>query len=212
MKDASGSRQVDNGAMEGKVRVRRTIAAALPPGARILEGFAGEGAMYDAVWAAFPCGLAIDHARDKVRTAARRRPDWSVYAGDTERALSAGVGAAVPFDVVDLDAYGSPWKYVRAWLLSERARADRTTVVLTDGYMARASLSALDGTLFHGVDMRRMNVPPQLYFETVRARLSEWCETARLTPESFDTYQIQHAAGKIPMRAHVLRFGRLPAV
>lgn len=204
MKDASGEKKEDNAALDGKLRVREVIADGLAPDALIFEGFAGEGAIWRRCWRPFR-GVTIDWDRDKAKAAALARPTWAVYGGDTERALLCGLAAHVPFAVVDLDCYGSPWKYLRAWIASSRVRARVTSIVLTDGYMGRASLSALDGTLFPGVEMRRMNVPPALYMETARARLAEWLQPARLRLDSMDTYKIQQASGKIPMRAHVLR-------
>lgn len=45
---------------------------------------------------------------------------------------------------------------------------------------------------------------PALYLETVHGRLAEWTQAAGERVVSLETYQLQHTAGKIPMRGHVL--------
>lgn len=162
----------DNGSGIAKQRIRLDVAQQLEPDAQILEGFCGEGQMFATCWGMFR-GATMDRDEMKIAEATRRRPRWACYIGNTENALRDGWMGHVPFDVVDLDAYGSPWPFVRAWALSTRRRAASTTMILTDGYMRRASLAMPCRALFPG-HKGRMDVSPALYHEAVLARLAEW--------------------------------------
>lgn len=142
-----GSGVEDNGQWVAKTKLRSEIVATLPPAARILEGFAGSGKMYRQVWSPF-AGATIDKDEAKVLDAARERPNWACYRGDTERVLLAGWMSRVPFDVIDFDAWGSPWPFVLAWSRSKRERAPKTWLILTDGYMAKTSVAPLCRALF----------------------------------------------------------------
>lgn len=203
MRSEASRRQRDNGSGVAKARLRSRLAASLPADARILEGFAGEGHLYRVCWRPFG-GATIDRDDAKARASAIERPSWAVYRGDTEKALLFGWLGKQIFDVVDLDCYGSPWLFVRAWFLGVRARAAVTTLILTDGYLARASLSWLDATLFGGAKRMRQNVSPQLYHETAAAKLSSWASRAGEQIASFDTYVLSHRAHSIQMHAHVV--------
>lgn len=200
----------DNGSFVAKQRIRAELRAHL--GApTVLEGFAGEGRLYRACWAGLR-GATIDKNEAKARDAGRERgSSWAVYLGDTLKALGAGWMAHHPFDVVDLDAYGSPWPFLRAWLTGRRARASRTHVLLTDGYMATASISPRCVALFaspavdrpqHIDTMRRplrMDVPAALYLETARIRIQEWM------PAGGSLLRFETVADK-RMRLHSLEF------
>lgn len=137
----------DNGAWVAKQALRVAVAAVRA--GPVLECFAGEGRMWRACYTDRR-GLTNDKDPLKARSAARERLTWGVYSGDTERMLRAGWGAETPFGIFDVDAYGEPWPFVRAWYDSARVRAPVTELVLTDGYMTQASLSPLSRTLFGG--------------------------------------------------------------
>lgn len=137
----------DNGSWVAKQSLRDAVAAVRS--GPVLECFAGEGRMYRACWIGRR-GITNDKDPLKARDAAAARPTWGVYSGDTERMLRAGWGAETPFGIVDVDAYGEPWPFVAAWYDSPRVRAPITELVLTDGYMAQASLAPLSRVLFGG--------------------------------------------------------------
>lgn len=130
----------DNSAWALKQAIRQRVADGLADGSEVLEAFAGEGKMYRSVWRRFR-GACIDLDAKKAEAAACERPDWAVYMGDSIKALRGGWMAHRRFDVVDLDAYGEPWTAFGAWCDSSRARADVTSIVLTDGYFARRGLA-----------------------------------------------------------------------
>jgi len=160
---------VDNGAGIAKQRLRAQECHGLGPDARILEMFTGEGYLYRSLWHRWR-GLTIDMDEAKVRAAAKERPSWACYKADSLRAVRGGIASSVPFDVVDMDAYGAPWKFLRAWMLSERERAEVTTIFLTDGYSNRPI--NVDRALF-GVDYDGQ-VTSAMVREAVPMRLLEW--------------------------------------
>ncbi len=187
-----------------KVATRERVARGLQPSARILEGCAGRGHMYRAVWSRFR-GAAMDHNRTKAEAAARERPDWAVYCGDVERALAAGWMGHVAFEVVDFDPYGEPWKFLRALLMSEREWAPVTRVVLTDGYIRpQALVMAMPcKALFPNFTERMCGMTTEDYVATARIRIAEWGEAAGLRLGSMDTYE--PTRGRSGVAQHVLR-------
>jgi hypothetical protein len=160
---------VDNGSGIAKQRLRAEECRELGQDARVLEMFTGEGYLYRSLWHRWR-GLTIDMDEAKVKAASKERPMWACYKADSLRAVRGGIAASVPFDVVDMDAYGAPWKFLRAWMLSERTRADRTLIFLTDGYSNRPI--NVDRALF-GSDYEGQ-VTSAMVREAVPRRLEEW--------------------------------------
>lgn len=165
----------DNGAGSAKIRFRLQATRHLPDTALVLDVFAGEGLMWRRCWQRFH-GATLDVMAAKVRRAAKERQAWACYRGDALRALRAGWMGHVPWDVIDLDCYGSPWRFVRAWMLSPRARAERTVVILTDGYSQRpiAIDRAIFGAGYNG------QVTTEAIREVLSRRLPEWGEAQNL--------------------------------
>ena len=123
----------------GKIGLRRWALDAIgPENARVLDLFAGSGAMYRAVW------QEAGHYRgcDKVFFRDRRL----CYVTDNLRLLrSIDLDG---FNVFDLDAYGAPWK--TATVLATRRRlvpGETIAVVLTDGAMRKSRLGAMESSL-----------------------------------------------------------------
>lgn len=202
--------QRDNGSFVVKRRQRAALAATLSPGARVLEGFAGEGRMWRSVWSDFD-GACIDRNEAKARDAAAARDRWACYAGDTERALLAGWMGHVPFDVLDLDAYGSPWPFFLAWCRSTRTRAPLTHIFLTDGYMDHADISPRCRALFADERGKRGDMPPEVYLEAVASRLTEWCALFGGVVHDLHTDRgAKPKSGSKTMRLHIFRV-ELPA-
>ena len=197
--------QRDNGSFVAKARQRLVIAATLPASARVLEGFSGEGRIWRAAWSGFD-GACIDKVEAKARDAAAARPRWACYSGDTERALLAGWMGHVPFDVVDLDAYGSPWPFFLAWCRSTRERATVTHVFLTDGYMDHADFTPRCRALFPSELGKRGDMPREVYLEHVRHAMDHWTIAFGATVEEFrtDAGRRPKVGGKT-MRLHYAR-------
>lgn len=193
---------VDNGSPLLKQRVRHQVVADHGAPSAVLECFIGEGALYQTCWRGAVAGVAMDMVADKVRAAAAERPHWLVACTEVEGAIQNGIGRYTPFDVVDVDAYGEPWPYVRAWMISRRLRARRTVIVCTDGYMAQRSIAPASKTLF-GVK-GRITVTDDDYLETAQARCSGWAAESGLVVESFRTFNGPARAKKTLMRQHVI--------
>lgn len=176
----------DNSATNAKVFARQRVAEGLGADARILECFCGAGLMYEMCWSSFSRGATIDTKDGAVEQAARERPTWAVYQGDAEKCLLGGWMSHVPFDLVDIDAYGSPWPFLLAWASSDRARAPQTRFILTDGYASRAAApSSGCRALFGGSSPG--NLSHQDYLAEVKARLSSWGESCHLAFEGART-------------------------
>lgn len=189
----------DNGSFAPKARLRVELLAALGR-PRVLEGFTGEGRLYRACWSGC-AGATIDKDEGKARDAARERPTWAVYQGDTRNALRAGWMAHVPFEVVDLDAYGSPWGFVQAWFASSRARAPLTHILLTDGYMVNACTAMPCRVLFPGFGAGDTEIRDRAHRLTKEACAAgtidnregcEACGVAQATIERGDLLVLRH--------------------
>jgi hypothetical protein len=140
--------------------------------------FAGGGRLYEACWSRAGGGATIDKDEVKAREAAILRPHWAVGQGDAIRVIEAGWLRAVPFAVVDIDAWGAPWDALRAWCASDRRRAQITNIFLTDGYRRRCNFASRCAALW-GDEPKRV-VTSGEYDERVRLRLPEWGALAKV--------------------------------
>jgi hypothetical protein len=122
-----------------KLALRRQALAWIGPReARVFEGYAGNGAMWRAVW------------REAAQvTGCDRRVIWDpnrrLYVAPIERVLRAIDLSG--FNIFDLDAFGSPWP--AAYILSARrklAAGERCVLITTDGAGIRARFGALEKT------------------------------------------------------------------
>ncbi len=111
-------------AFAAKVTIRKNVLAAIGDKASVFDAFAGAGEMYAAVWktAAAYTGCDLKWARD----------GRMMFAADNRRVLRA-IDLA-PFNLFDLDAYGSPWE--QALIIADRrpiAPGEMIGLVLTEG-------------------------------------------------------------------------------
>jgi hypothetical protein len=97
-----------------------------PQSALVLDCYAGIGHMYDAVWKKADRYLGIDK-RFSRKPGAEFGQCWK---GDNERLIERAM-QHVQWNIVDLDAYGSPWVMLRRVL--ELAKAPRLIVTATCG-------------------------------------------------------------------------------
>jgi hypothetical protein len=108
-----------------KATIRRNVLEAIgAEQAHVFDAFAGEGKMYRAVWrdAASYVGCDKDFFPD----------DRLAFAYDNQRVMRAI--DLRPFNIVDLDAHGSPWE--TAYILAVRrplTAGERMGLVLTEG-------------------------------------------------------------------------------
>lgn len=110
--------------MEAKIELRQNVLEHLGAPARVFEAFAGDGSMYRGAWhqAEHYVGCDLEWYRD----------DRYVFVGDNRRVLRAI--PLEPFNVFDLDAYGSPWE--QALIVADRRKwkkGERVSLIITDG-------------------------------------------------------------------------------
>lgn len=197
-----GARKFNGEDAELKALLRKRVANALPDDARVLECHAGVGLMWRRVWHRFH-GVAIEQEEDLAQQAMAQRTAhgdrWTVYQGDSLRLIECGSFASLAFDAIDIDPFGSPWKWVKAWGTTERNRAPVEYLVLTDGYASRRALAAQDQTLFG--KRPRQNISWEEYLDTIDQRLSEWFPGAEVSRASY-------RPGGMMMCHHLLRITR----
>lgn len=196
-------KKVDNSIASVKIWVRLQAVKHLPRTARVLEFFTGDGVMHEFCWSHF-AGATIDKDSKKSAIAASERPTWAVYEGETEASIGGGWMSHVPWDVIDIDAYGSPWPFLLAWARSDRARARETVIVLTDGIMSRSAIvrckvlnQSSDGCSHLG------SVTREGYMSQVNARLAIWGRECGLDFGEVKTYTGRGWRGVL-MAQHVL--------
>lgn len=124
--EARFSPKTDNNpqAFKAKVDIRRRVLEAVPEPRVVFDAFAGSGQMHAAVWkdADRYLGCDLKWSRDR----------RNMFAADNRRVLRA-IDLA-PFNIFDLDAYGSPWE--QAIIVADRRRVapgEHLGLVLTEG-------------------------------------------------------------------------------
>jgi len=137
------SKQLDNSTFQQKVLIRqemlkRMAAAGAAP--VIMETHGGYGKLYAVCYADVQRGVVFEKDADKAGRLALQRPTWAVYQADCEQALSYGGGAHLCVTALDIDAYGSPFETLQAFMESDRPRADRLWLVVNDGLRQNARL------------------------------------------------------------------------
>lgn len=123
--DARFSPKTDNNpqAFAAKVQIRKAVLAEVGK-ARVFDAFAGAGEMFSAVWreAESYTGCDLKWARD----------GRLMFAADNRRVLRAI--DLKPFNLFDLDAYGSPWEQTLIIAARRPVKAgERIGLVLTEG-------------------------------------------------------------------------------
>lgn len=117
------------------------------PSDDVFDMFAGDGLMYRSCWSSAGRGATCDLEESCCAVAAKERPAWTVLKVNVERALRFGLWKDRAFSIIDIDCYGSPWKFFAAMFARRRELADPCTIVLTDHYMWGRNLSHEDKTL-----------------------------------------------------------------
>ena len=113
------------GAKKAKVEIRRRVAEAIGAPVHVFEAFAGAGSLYRQTWrtlAASYVGCDRRYFRDGRK----------VFVADNRRVLRAI--DLRPFNLFDLDAYGSPWD--QAVIIAARRKlavGERVGIVITEG-------------------------------------------------------------------------------
>ncbi len=132
--DVYGQKDTHDRRLPVKVALRREALEAVGGAekAAVLDLFGGVGVMYETVWREAARYQGGEKELDKVLK----------HPGDCFHGQAAAILASIdlqPWNVFDLDAYGSPWDEVT--VLSKRrtlAPGERIAVILTDGSVRRA--------------------------------------------------------------------------
>lgn len=114
----------DNAHHAAKVEIRNHVLTNLEREAVVFDAFAGTGKMFESVWHAAAGYVGCDETW--------HRDDRRCFVCDNRRVLRCI--DLKPFNVFDLDAYGSPWE--QAIIIATRRPLDvgeRLGLVLTDG-------------------------------------------------------------------------------
>lgn len=137
----ASQRKIDNHpkSRAAKIELRYAVIAAIGRhNAAVFDAFAGAGGMYRAVWR---------KAKSYVGCDTRWFQDERLaYVADNRRVLRA-IDLA-PFNIFDLDAYGSPWD--AAAIIAHRrtlAPGERLGLMLTEGSGLNLKLSGMPGAL-----------------------------------------------------------------
>ena len=162
----------------------------------VLDAFCGpDGVMYERVWCNANTYVGID--RDWKMTDRRRR-----FVGDNM--VVVGAIDPKPYNVFDLDAFGSPWE--AAILLSKRrpfTRGERGAVILTDGCSMRSALGMATKAQKYLLGMKRLAPKADGYDSIYRmmkaALLERWNLRLCRTLESKATAQQRGANGNLTM-------------
>lgn len=144
----------------GKAKIRENALDALGEQAVVLDAYAGPGAMWEAVYK--PRGALYVGCDKQWYKDARL-----MYVCDNRRLLRA-IDLA-PFNVFDLDAFGSPWDC--ALIIARRriiAPGERVAMFLTDGAKMGATRSSFSRALAHFAKIDR--VPPSFLYADVTAK------------------------------------------
>jgi hypothetical protein len=100
----------------------------------MLETHGGTGVLWRAVFPDVERGLVFEIDPRKAEHLAQQRPTWSVYEADSHRALAAGAGLHLRFNLIDVDPYGDPWSTIESIFVNpERPLADRLAITVNDG-------------------------------------------------------------------------------
>ena len=125
--------QKDNSTFYDKVKLRRKVLAVCDKPPMVFEPFGGWGRLYERTWFKAAGGLVIEKDDAKAEHLAKQRPTWSVYQGDCEKAIAAGLGAKTAFDIIDLDPYGQSMSILRDVLKPGRTFPDVVHIIANDG-------------------------------------------------------------------------------
>jgi len=127
------TRQHDHTTFAQKVRLRNRVLSWSGTAVDVLETHGGFGRVYERTWYRATRGAVIEQEADKVEHLARQRPSWSVYEGDSLKALRAGLFRSRAFDIVDIDPFGSSLDYMAEMFAPERARPAAWWMVVNCG-------------------------------------------------------------------------------
>lgn len=121
----------DNSTLKAKASLRAGLLKHIPD-PFVIETHGGYGGVHGLCYRHIPHGIVIEKQEAKAEVLAANNPGWSVFCGDSEKLLSAGLGAHVPCNFLDVDPYGDPWPTIEGFLFS-RPLPDLVGIAVNDG-------------------------------------------------------------------------------
>ena len=125
-----------------KAKVRRFLNCTASDD--VFDMFAGDGEMYRRCYGKAKSGVTCDLEDNCIERAAMDRPRWICLQVNVEKILRAGLWRDRPFSIIDIDCFGSPWKFFAGLFKFRRSLANPCRLVLTDNYMTHRNLSHED--------------------------------------------------------------------
>jgi hypothetical protein len=123
----------ENSAFKMKASLRLQARRLLSEPITMLETHGGSGHLWRAVFPDVEQGVVLDNDARKCEALSQQRPTWSVYEADSAKALAAGVGKHLRFNLIDADPFGDPWPTIEAIFRHERPLADVLALTVNDG-------------------------------------------------------------------------------
>lgn len=158
----------DNSTIAQKLAIRQAALARLKKPGPVLETHGGNGRLFERLYHAMP-GVVCEKDPTKACALARQRPAWRVYECDCAAALADGLARDVPFCLVDVDPYGSPFEVIEALFATPRAWAPEVQLVVNDGLRHKAKLgSAWQAHVLRGAVKKHGNDLYPIYLRVAR--------------------------------------------
>lgn len=133
--------QKDNSTYLQKLTLRRELLNCLADDPVVMETHGGAGKLWQACYSHVSRGVVFEKDPDKIVVLAKQRPGWSVYEGDSEKAIAAGFGAHLPVNFLDCDPYGQPWNVIDGFLFSRRPKPKTLCIAVNDGLRQKIQLN-----------------------------------------------------------------------
>lgn len=182
----------DNSTIDRKVSLRRLAMKRAPADAFVLETHGGYGRIYERVYYRHR-GVVIEKDQRKASQLSRQRPRWRVYQGLAEKALGAGLAADTPFDLIDIDPYGSPFEVIDSLFRSDRAFPDSFQLVVNDGMRQKVRLGgAWSVKCLHDVVARHGNDLLGVYIDVAREMVAELANRIGYAITNWTAYYCGH--------------------
>lgn len=160
--------KLDNSTVQHKVSLRVKLLYSIDNPV-VLETYGGTGEIFKQCYAHLSEGIVFEEDFLKAAWLCWQRPSWSVYQFDCISAVRAGAGSHLEINLLDVDPYGSPWPVLEAFFVSERPRASRLWIVVSDGLRQKLSRGG-------GWSVKRLQPVVERWGNRLHGRYLEVCE------------------------------------
>jgi len=182
----------DMGEHESKLRIRRAALALVEGTPVVLEAYGGLGQVYRSLYNDIEQGVVLEKDPVKIDDLVQQRPTWAVYECDTPKALADGAGSHLEINYLDIDPYGDPWPAIEGFFSSDRPRAKRLVIVVTDGMKRKINMGAWQLKSFQDAVAVFGNHFRDRYMEVCKWMLVRYAEKAGYKLVKFAGYRSGH--------------------